>query len=795
MPPLFQTDKQFITITAKEPMNMPKQQTRTLTALSLVAALAVSAAFPASAQTASSTPLAAEQIAARRAAMQAQIEASLKELEDAMAQAMAEAQAAAALRPQRTAAQTLTQQDAQQALYQTNLAAVEDWLHAPIKMPDGTPAPSLQDLTDAQAMIASANADAIIAQQQAALDDAIAWGATNGWPAVIGGDDAPRGYLVSRDENGPQYLMPFGLAEAITVSTTNVWPGGPTGFNLTGTNVTISMWDEASPRLTHIELSPRATELDGNTTNSYHSTAVAGILAGVGVNLYSGTNLLGPLAKGMAYAAQVQARDMRIDLGEMTAAIGTNHMRLSNQSYGWIGGWYFDGATWYWYGYPTVSGTQDPAFGNYTTNAATFDNLIQGAPTYLQVWAAGNDQGEAPPVQPTNHVERTGFTTAYRPPDGDQGGYDTISEQGCAKNVLTVGAIYPLANGYAGPTNVLLASFSSCGPTDDGRIKPDVVADGINDITPGASSDGEYVQWPGGTSFAAPGVAGSVGLLSQFYKQLHPNGGEPLASTLKGLVIHTADSCTTNAGPSYRFGWGVMNTRSAATLIGQDATNGLKNQIKEVLLTNNSTIQFPVVAADGTNPLKVTICWNDPAGTPNDHTNLDNPIPKLVNDLDLRVVSPTGSTNLPWVLNPDLTNQTSAARSAVATTGDDSRNNVEQVYIAHPTNATYVVRVTHKGNLQSNGTQWASILVSGNVPQAAPPLLINQMLKTATNTLAIGWPAVAGAQYQLQSRSAIVGGNWSNVDGIISARLTNVVTLVPFSPTNATQFFRVAQLP
>jgi len=146
------------------------------------------------------------------------------------------------------------------------------------------------------------------------------------------------------------------------------------------------------------------------------------------------------------------------------------------------------------------------------------------------------------------------------------------------------------------------------------------------------------------------------------------------------------------------------------------------------------------------------------------------------------------------VLKPDLTNQTSAARSAAATTGDDSRNNVEQVYVAHPTNATYLVRVTHKGNLQTNATQWVSILISGNVPQATPPLVINQIVRTATNTLAIGWPAVVGAQYQLQSKTNLTSTNWLNVDGIISARLTNVVTLVPFSQTNAAQFFRVAQL-
>src|SRR5439155_17020764 len=102
------------------------------------------------------------------------------------------------------------------------------------------------------------------------------------------------------------------------------------------------------------------------------------------------------------------------------------------------------------------------------------------------------------------------------------------------------------------------------------------------------------------------------------------------------------------------------------TLVNQDAGNGLKNQIKEVLLTNTSTIQFPVVASDGTNPLKITICWTDPAGSPNSVTNLDSPASKLVNDLDLRIISPNGTTNLPWALNPDLTNQTSAARSAVA---------------------------------------------------------------------------------------------------------------------------------
>jgi hypothetical protein len=133
--------------------------------------------------------------------------------------------------------------------------------------------------------------------------------------------------------------------------------------------------------------------------------------------------------------------------------------------------------------------------------------------------------------------------------------------------------------------------------------------------------------------------------------------------------------------------------------------------------------------------------------------------------------------------------------ATVTRTFNGSRNNVEQVYLAHPTNATYLVRVTHKGNLQSNATQWVSILLSGNVAQQAPPLVINQIVRTATNTLAIGWPAVVGQSYQVQSLNALGTTNWANVDGIISARLTNVVVQIPMSATNNQQFYRVVQLP
>ena len=682
------------------------------------------------------------------------------------------------------------------AIYSNNLASVSGWLHDAITNSDGTPVSSFQDMMDAQATAFSSSGT--FDWQQSATDEALTWATANGIPIELLSGNGSTATLISREGDVPNYLAPCDLAGAITINTTNVWPGGPTGFNLTGTNTTISQWDEASPRLTHSEFGGRVTELDGDTTLSDHSTAVASILAAAGANIvYSNGVPIGYAAKGMAYTAQIQAWSYNNgDLAEMAASLGSNHMRLSNHSYESIGGWYYAGAnTWYWLGYWQI-GSQDPRFGNYTTNTANYDAVAVGAPTYLQVWAAGNEQSFAPPVQPTNHYEFTlagvlYATNAVRAADGDQGGYDTLSQQASAKDVLTVGAVNPLPSGFTTATNVTITSFSSFGPTDDGRIKPDVVADGTNNFVAVSSSDYAYGEGSG-TSFATPAVTGSINLLTQLYKQTHANASDLLASTVKGLVIETADSCTTNGGPSYSFGWGLMNTKTAAILINQDATNGLKNQIKEVLLPNGQYIQFPVVSAGGANnPLTVTICWTDPVGAPNSITNLDNPTPQLVNDLDLRIYSPGGATNFPWILNPDLTNRTSAARSAAATRGDDIRNNVEQVYISNPTNGTYTVTITHKGTLTNS--QWVSILISGNVAQSPPPFIVAAPLPTATNQVAIGWPAVVGGQYQVQVKYDLGATNWANVGGIVSARLTNVVTQVAL--TNSQAFYRVAQLP
>jgi hypothetical protein len=208
------------------------------------------------------------------------------------------------------------------AIYSNNLASVSQWLHDGITNADGTPAGSMQDLMDSQATAYSTSG--AFSYQESGMDEALNWADYNGIPTIIPNDDTgSAAYLVSREGNVPNYLAPFDLAAAITVNTTNVWPGGSTGFSLNGTNTTISMWDEASPRLTHSEFGGRVTELDGDINLSDHSTAVAGELAGVGLNVNSNGTIVVAAAKGMSYSAQVQARDFTSDYSEMVAAVGT----------------------------------------------------------------------------------------------------------------------------------------------------------------------------------------------------------------------------------------------------------------------------------------------------------------------------------------------------------------------------------------------------------------------------------------------------------------------------------------
>src|SRR5690606_6961813 len=108
------------------------------------------------------------------------------------------------------------------------------------------------------------------------------------------------------------------------------------------------------------------------------------------------------------------------------------------------------------------------------------------APYYLPVSSAGNSRNLNGPAVGEEYYgyENTSSSTfvnkGARPPGiSSNSGYDIIATTANAKNILTVGAVYGIPYGANKPEDIKIASFSSWGPTDDGRIKPDLVADGV----------------------------------------------------------------------------------------------------------------------------------------------------------------------------------------------------------------------------------------------------------------------------------------------------------------------------
>jgi hypothetical protein len=495
----------------------------------------------------------------------------------------------------------------------------------------------------------------------------------------------------------PVYVTTFSnVASAATTKTNSVQPGGSLGLTLSGSSAGLSgrlgVWDGGGVRLDHVELTGRVTQVDNVTTNNEHSTHVAGTMIASGVNA---------IAKGMSFGASLRAWDFTSDLSEMTSASST--LLISNHSYGQLAGWDQDeDGTWRWYGNDAVSETEDYKFGYYDTRARDFDKLAFSTPNYLICFASGNSRDPDNTFKPADGASYklgSGTTTSTKSRNSN-GSFDNISTYGTAKNILTVGAVYAVPNGVNQSSDIQLASFSGSGPTDDGRIKPDIMGVGVNVLSSSASAKDAYAVLSG-TSMATPNVSGSLFLLQELYSQQN-SGSFMRSSTLKGIVIHTATDAG-NAGPDYNFGWGLLNMEKAAKVI---LNTDKSYSVQERELTSGQTQTIEVVAS-GQGPLRLTIAWIDPEATPLTiaTTVLNNRTARLINDLDLRISDGT-TTWQPYLLDPDKPTQ-------AATTGDNVKDNVEQILVANPVpGKTYTVTISHKGTLV-NGKQAYSLVASG----------------------------------------------------------------------------------
>ena len=511
--------------------------------------------------------------------------------------------------------------------------------------------------------------------------------------------------LIRFEGNMPIYYTTYNEDAAISISTDEVYSGGSAGLSLSGNGVTLSEWDGGAVRSTHQELSGRVTQVDGYTfavdSNSSHATHVAGTIIASGVV---------SSAKGMAFAADLDAYQWNNNLSEVTA---TNTL-ASNHSYGNPTGWeviYTDflvgvtpGYYWWWLGDPSISTTEDYQFGFYNTDSETWDDMLSNKPSHLMVKAAGNNRGNGPSPG-TYHFYMSGGNVyssyATRELDGGTTGYNTITDISNSKNILTVGAVNDVSGGYSGPSSVTMTTFSGWGPTDDGRIKPDIVANGYQVYSSTATGNNSYAI-KDGTSMASPSVTGSIGLLLEHEKDLFGSNSF-ISSTWKAILAHSADDAG-NAGPDYIYGWGLMNTKSAANILTSHASSC--NHIKEFNLADGNTIELYVDKIPSED-LKVTICWIDPAGTPVS-ASLNPTDVMLVNDLDLRITKVSDATTYsPYTLsgmsNPSL----------AASTGDNTLDNIEQVLVSNLSGGTYKITISHKSSL-AGGNQIVSVIITGN---------------------------------------------------------------------------------
>lgn len=528
-------------------------------------------------------------------------------------------------------------------------------------------------------------------------------GRTTGPQGALNGTEGIE-LMYLREGRFPVFYETQNINAARTLSTDDVWPGGSGGLFLTGSTTALgdlSIWDGGAVRTSHNEFGGRASQEDGASTTSYHATHVAGTMIAAGVQ----SN-----ARGMSYQAELACYDWNSDESEMASAAAAG-MEVSNHSYGYITGWYWNGSDWYWYGDVDVSTVEDYGFGFYEDVTRAWDEIAHNAPYYTIVASAGNDRDDDGPGPGGGHYfwdPGTGgweWSTATRNPDGGTNGYDCISWNKTAKNILSIGAVDDITGGWSQPSDVDVAYFSGWGPTDDGRIKPDFVANGISLYSTDDDNNSDYATFSG-TSMASPNASGSINLLVRHYETTH--GETPLASTMKAVLMQTASEAGPDDGPDYMHGWGLVHTLHGAELIAADeGTTGL---IREEILADGEIHEYSITVGAG-EEIRLSVAWTDPPGTP-PAPAVDPADIMLVNDLDLRAESPAEAIYSPWILSP-------ASPSSAATKGDNIRDNCEQIVQTAPSAGVYRVTVSHKGTLSS--PQAYSIASSHDLTSGAPP--------------------------------------------------------------------------
>lgn len=509
--------------------------------------------------------------------------------------------------------------------------------------------------------------------------------------------------------------------------------------------------------------------------DSGHGTHVTGSVAGDGTRSSGQFSGLAPEAT-INFQAVEQWTDWPVgcpisDRYDLTG-IPDDVRLLLNQVYGW--GARVHNNSW----------GDSSAKGAYDQQAAYFDEFINDHPDLTVVVSAGNSGTDV-----VNNLTGVSGADGYVDPD-------SIGSPATAKNVITIGASdnYRLTGGYSAYTWSAftnsyysftippistdkisddvqeLAAFSSRGPTDDGRIKPDLVAPGTDILSVRSSQasgsgwglypSNSYYMYMGGTSMASPLSAGAATVVRDF---LMSNGiANPSAALIKATLINSAVDITgygntsQEAGqpiPNMHEGWGRIDVAEATKPLVRRFVNNTTG------LSTTGTATYSYIVNSGS-PLKVSLVWSDPeAAVPASST--------LVNNLNLTVTAPGGA--VVYKGNVFANGWSITGGSA------DTVNNVENVYVQSPAAGIWTVTVT--GNNVPQGPQPFALAVSASfgdlsfsnfvhlpliMRAAQPTVVVNGGFESGpgvgwTESSAQGWAlVVTAADAEIPSH----GGSW-----------------------------------
>jgi len=364
----------------------------------------------------------------------------------------------------------------------------------------------------------------------------------------------------------------------------------------------------------------------------------------------------------------------------------------------------------------------------YTSLARDLDEQIRLYPSLIHVFSAGNDG-----------TSDCGYGA------GSNWGNVTGGHKQ-AKNVIATANL----NSSSG-----LANSSSRGPAHDGRIKPDIGAKGTSVYSTVSTNDYDTYT---GTSMACPGIAGVMGQLYQAYKEL--NGGvNPPSGLMKGILLNSADDLG-NSGPDFKYGWGEVNALKAVKILEnqtyiEDSISHLGNN------THNISI------SSGNQQFRVMVYWHDREASSGASI-------ALINNLDILLTSPNGTTYQPWVLD-HTANATNLNQPA--TRGVDDRNNMEQVTLDNPVAGNYSLSVS--GTSVPYGPQTYYVvydIISENITLTYPNG--GEGLVPGDNEM-IRWDAFGNTSTFTLEYSLDNGANWSLISSNVNSSIRYYNWTVP----------------